>query len=115
MTIDHLEYLLVLAGCLAITAPLEAVGSGVYRQATRAARAILPVAAVFVVWDVIAIGAHVWTYNPRFVTGVHLPGALPVEEVLFFVVIPVCGILTYNAVDAILRRLRSSRQRVRRV
>ncbi|GAC1406037.1 MAG: hypothetical protein NVS4B6_19940 [Mycobacterium sp.] len=55
-----------------------------------------------------------WTYNPRFVTGLHLPGSLPLEEVLFFVVIPICGILTYNAVDAILRRLRRSRHNARR-
>jgi lycopene cyclase domain-containing protein len=114
MTSGHWQYLLVLAACLAITAPLEAFGPGVYRQAGRAARAIVPVAVVFIVWDVIAIAAHVWTYNPRFITGLHLPGALPVEEVLFFAVIPVCGILTYNAVDTLLQRLRRSRHSVRR-
>ena len=27
--------------------------------------AVLPVAAVFVIWDAIAIAAHVWTYNPQ--------------------------------------------------
>ena len=32
--------------------------------------AVLPVAAVFVVWDAIAIAAHVWTYNPQYVTGI---------------------------------------------
>jgi hypothetical protein len=30
---------------------------------------------------------------------------------LFFVVIPLCGLLTYNAVDAILARLRRVRDR----
>ena len=52
---DRWHYLLVLAGCLAITAPLEFFGAGVYRRAGRAARAILPVAAVFLIWDGIAI------------------------------------------------------------
>src|SRR5215218_32492 len=106
---DRWQYLLVLTACLAITAPLELFGAGVYRQAWRTAAAVLPVAAVFVAWDAIAIAAHIWTYNPRYVTGLKLPGRLPVEELLFFVVIPLCGLLTYNAVAAILARLRRAR------
>jgi lycopene cyclase domain-containing protein len=109
VTVDRWQYLLVLAACLAITAPLEMFGDGVYRQLRRVVRAVLPVAAVFVVWDVIAIAAHVWAYNPRYITGLALVGHLPVEELLFFVVIPLCGLLTYNAVEAILKRLRRRR------
>jgi lycopene cyclase domain-containing protein len=109
--LDQCQYLFVLAACLAITAPLEMFGSGVYRQPRRIVAAVLPVVAVFIVWDVVAIAAHVWTYNPRYVTGLQLPGSLPIEELLFFVVVPVCGLLTYNAVDAILRRLRRIRAR----
>ncbi|MGV0642827.1 lycopene cyclase domain-containing protein [Mycolicibacterium sp. XJ879] len=101
---DRWHYLLVLAGCLAITAPLEFFGAGVYRRAWRAAAAILPVAAVFVLWDVVAILAQVWTFNPLYVTGVELVGIMPLEELLFFFVIPLCGLLTYNAVDTILQR-----------
>ncbi len=70
---DHWQYLFVLGACLAITAPLELFGSGVYRQHGRTAGAVLPVAAVFVVWDALAIAADVWTYNPRYVTGHRLP------------------------------------------
>jgi lycopene cyclase domain-containing protein len=105
----HWQYLGVLAACLAITAPLEFFGPGVYRQPWRTVRAVLPVAVVFVIWDAIAIAAHVWWYNPRYVTGLRLPGQMPIEELLFFVVIPLCGLLTYNAVNAILRRIRRSR------
>jgi lycopene cyclase domain-containing protein len=100
--VDHWQYLLVLAACLVITAPLEALGAGVYRRTWRAARAVLPVAAVFVLWDIVAIAAHVWTYNPNYVTGMGIPGVIPLEELLFFIVIPLCGLLTYNAVDTIL-------------
>jgi lycopene cyclase domain-containing protein len=103
---DRWQYLIVLGACLAITAPLELLGSGVYRQVWRTAGAVLPVAAVFVVWDAIAIAAHVWTYNPDFVTGFQLPGQMPIEELLFFIVIPLCGLLTYNAVDTILEWVR---------
>ena len=90
---DHWQYLIVLAACLLITAPLEMFGPGVYRQAGAPARAVLPVAAVFVAWDAVAIAAHVWTYNPQFVTGLELPGRIPIEELLFFIVIPLCGLL----------------------
>lgn len=102
---DRWQYLFVLASCLVITAPLEFMGTGVYRQPRRAARAVLPVALVFIVWDALAIAAHIWTYNPRYVTGIELPAALPLEELLFFIVIPLCGLLTYSAVDGILGRV----------
>ena len=36
----------------------------------------------------------------------HLPFAVPIEEVLFFIVIPICGLLTYSAVSTILGWLR---------
>jgi lycopene cyclase domain-containing protein len=102
--VDHWQYLIVLAGCLAITLPLEILRPGVYRQLWRTARAVLPVAAVFVLWDEVAIGNHLWTYNPEYVTGVNIPFRMPIEEVLFFLVIPLCALLTYNAVNAILNR-----------
>jgi lycopene cyclase domain-containing protein len=101
---DRWQYLVVLAACVAITLPLEIFGDGVYRQAWRVARAVLPVTAVFLLWDEVAIAAHVWTYNPAYIAGVSVPVGLPIEEVLFFVVIPVCALLTYSAVSAILER-----------
>ncbi|HET9563467.1 MAG TPA: lycopene cyclase domain-containing protein [Mycobacterium sp.] len=103
---DRWQYLMVLGACLLITAPLELFGSGVYRQSRRAAAAVLPVAAVFLIWDAIAVAAHVWSYNPRYILGVIAPGDVPLEEVLFFVVIPLCGLLTYSAVDSLLSALR---------
>jgi lycopene cyclase domain-containing protein len=105
---DRWQYLIVLGACLTITAPLELFGAGVYRQWWRAARAVLPVAVIFLLWDAVAIAAHVWTYNPLYITGFRLPGHIPIEEVLFFVVIPLCGLLTYNAVTAMLERFKRS-------
>jgi lycopene cyclase domain-containing protein len=108
---DRWQYLIVLGACLFITAPLEIFGAGVYRQARRAAIAVLPVAGVFVVWDAVAIAANVWTYNPQFVTGFELPAGIPIEELLFFIVIPLCALLTYSAVDTILTYVRKIRAR----
>lgn len=99
---DHWQYLIVLGLCLAITAPLEIFGKGVYRQARRAVYAVAPVAAIFLIWDAVAIAAGIWTYDGRYLAGVDIPPHVPIEEVLFFVVIPLCGLLTYNAVSTIL-------------
>jgi len=103
---DRWQYLIVLAACLAITAPLELFGDGVYRQPARTLRAVLPVTLVFVVWDAVAIAADVWTYNPRYMSGITIGFGIPVEELLFFIVIPLCGLLTYNAVTAMLVRIK---------
>lgn len=110
---DRYQYLLVLAACITITAPLELFGNGVYRQPRRTLTAILPVAAVFVVWDVLAIAGDVWTYNPRYVTGWTVFGIIPIEELLFFLVIPLCGLLTFSAVEAVLGWLRQRTVRSR--
>ena len=101
----HFQYLMLMACCLAVTAPLELLGARVYRQPRRLLRAVLPVAVVFLAWDAIAIAAGVWTYNPRYVTGVRLPFRIPLEELVFFLVIPVCAILTYGCVQALGARL----------
>ncbi|RSN30061.1 lycopene cyclase domain-containing protein [Amycolatopsis sp. WAC 04169] len=110
-----IEYLLVLAACVLVTLPLELAGARVYRQPKRLARALLPVAVVFLVWDAVAIAGEVWGYAPEFVTGIRAPFSLPQEEILFFVVIPVCGVLTYEAVQLTLAAVqRRGKQAVRR-
>jgi lycopene cyclase domain-containing protein len=97
----HLTYLAILAGCLLGTAPLEFVlHVGVYRQWRRLGVAILPVAVVFAVWDVLAIHAGMWHYDGSYLVGVTLPGSLPLEELLFFLVVPLCAVLTLEAVRA---------------
>jgi lycopene cyclase domain-containing protein len=101
---DRWQYLIVLAACLAITLPLEIFGGGVYRRPWRVIRAVLPVAALFLIWDEVAIAKHVWTYNRAYVIGADVPFQLPIEEVLFFLVIPLCALLTYGAVSTLLDR-----------
>jgi len=90
------HYLGVLAACIAVTLPLEAVlGAWVYRRPARLAATVLPVVAVFAAWDVVAAHRGHWWWSPQQVIGLRLLG-LPIEEWLFFVVIPVCALLTYE-------------------
>jgi len=97
-------YLLVLVACLAGTLPLELVlGVRVYRRALRLLLALVPTVAVFVSWDIAAIAAGHWHYDLRQMTGVVLPGRLPLDELLFFVVVPTCAILGFEAVRLVRR------------
>ena len=92
-------YLLLLAGCLLGTLPLELVlHVGVYRRWRRLLLSVACVLVPFVTWDVWAIAEHQWRYDPQQIVGWLLPGHLPIEELLFFLVVPLCAILTYEAV-----------------
>ena len=93
------EYLLLLGACLLITLPLEFVfRARVYRRPRALLLALLPVVVVYSVWDLVGIHRDHWRYEPTKVTGWQLPGGMPVEELAFFIVIPVCGLLTLEAV-----------------
>ena len=97
----RLTYLLILVGCLIGTAPLEIfLHTRVYARLPRLAGAVVPVAVVFGGWDIAAIAANWWHYDARHLVGVTLPGKLPLEELLFFLVIPTCAVLTLEAVRA---------------
>lgn len=103
---DRWQYLILMALCLAVTAPLEFVGGGVYRRPVRLVRSVLPVAAVLLLWDALAIAGAVWDFSPQYLTGWLLPLRIPVEELTFFLVIPLCALLTYTAVETILQRVK---------
>ncbi|HJQ42655.1 MAG TPA: lycopene cyclase domain-containing protein [Jatrophihabitantaceae bacterium] len=98
---QHLLYLALLVGCLLGTLPLEFVlHTHVYARWRRLALALLPAVVLFGGWDVFAIARHTWRYDDRYLVGITLPGRLPIEELLFFAVIPTCAILTLEAVRA---------------
>jgi lycopene cyclase domain-containing protein len=97
-----------MAACLVVTLPLELVlRARVYRRLPTLLWALLPVVLVFSVWDIGGILRQHWTYNPRFVSGIDLVLGMPVEELTFFIVVPVCGLLTYEAVGQGLALIRS--------
>jgi lycopene cyclase domain-containing protein len=94
-------YLVILGGCLLGTAPLEIfLHTRVYARWVRLAVTLVPIALVFSAWDVAAIAARWWHYDVDYLVGIRLPGRLPIEELLFFLVIPTCAVLTLEAVRA---------------
>jgi lycopene cyclase domain-containing protein len=97
--LSHLAYLLILVAFVLGTLPLELVlGTRVYAQWRRLLATLLPVVIAFGGWDVYAIHRGLWSYDGHYLIGLTLPGRLPLEELLFFLVIPTCAVLTYEAV-----------------
>jgi lycopene cyclase domain-containing protein len=98
----HFTYLAILAACLVGTLPLEVVlHARVYARWPRLVATLVPVVIAFGAWDVAEIHAGAWSYDPRYIVGVDLPGRLPLEELLFFIVIPLCALLTFEAVQVV--------------
>lgn len=111
MNIDPWQYVLLMSACLILTLPLEFVlGARVYRRPLRLLQAVLITVLVFSIWDIIAIQAGLWSYSERFTSGIMLPLGLPLEELLFFIAIPICGLLTYEAVGRVLLFFKSLRK-----
>lgn len=100
-----MTYLAVLVGCLVGALWLEPVRRiGVLRQWRRLGLTLVPVAAGFLVWDLAAVAAGHWSFDESQVVGVWLPGGLPIEEVLFFLVVPLCAVLGFEAVRQVIAR-----------
>jgi lycopene cyclase domain-containing protein len=96
---EQFTYLGLLLGCLVVTAPLELLlRVRVYARWRRLLLAVLPEFAVFVVWVLYAIAQGHWNYSATRTLDVRLPGGIPVEEVLFFLVVPLCSVLALEAV-----------------
>jgi lycopene beta-cyclase len=96
---DRYQYLILMGLCLLVTLPLELVlGARVWRRPRRLLAALLPTAAIFIVWDLIAVARDHWRFSDRLTTGWEVLPDFPVDEVVFFVAIPICAILTLEAV-----------------
>lgn len=55
-------------------------------------------AAFFIFWDYFKTAYQVWGFNPRYYLGITFMG-LPIEELLFFVVIPFCCVFIYKCLN----------------
>ena len=98
----HLTYLAVLAGCLLGALWVEPVlHVHVVRRWRRLAITLAVVVVIFGGWDVAAVAAGHWRYDPAQTLGVRLLAGLPLEELLFFLVVPFAAILGFEAVRAV--------------
>lgn len=71
---------------------------GVIRRIKRVALSILPTAIIFLIWDYYAVANGHWWFDKNQVVGIFGPSGIPIEEFLFFFVVPLAALLTIEAV-----------------
>jgi lycopene cyclase domain-containing protein len=101
MGLERWSYVAMLAFCLAGTLPLvPAFRLRVLRQPGRLLLTVLAAGSPFLLWDLYATHARHWNFDPAQTLPWRVAG-IPLEEVGFFVVIPVVTVLTYEAVKVV--------------
>ncbi|WP_319226432.1 lycopene cyclase domain-containing protein [Draconibacterium orientale] len=68
-----------------------------YKQWKYVFPSILLVALVYIVFDVNFTNRGIWGFNPEYLSGIYL-FSLPLEEILFFVVIPYASIFLHESI-----------------
>lgn len=72
-------------------------------------KALFPAIAIsataFIIWDELFTTWGVWGFNPDYLLGIYL-GHLPLEEVLFFVIVPFASVFIYECVRYFLPKLK---------
>ena len=98
----HLSYVailaFVLAGCLWLELVLR---TRVFARWRRLVLAIVPVVLVFFLWDAYAVAQGHWWFDSDRILGLYAPASVPIDEIAFFVVIPIASILTLEAVRSV--------------
>jgi len=103
MSALHWSYVAMLAFCIAGTLPLvPAFRLRVLRQPRRLALTVLLAGSPFLLWDLYATDAGHWWFDDDQTLPARVAG-LPLEEIGFFVVIPVVSVLTLEAVRVVRR------------
>jgi lycopene cyclase domain-containing protein len=109
MSLQQWSYVAMLAFCLAGTLPLiPAFRLGVLRQPRRLLVTIIAAGSPFLLWDLYATRAGHWRFDAAQTLPWRVAG-LPLEEISFFVVIPLVTVLTYEAVGVVRRHDRAIR------
>jgi lycopene cyclase domain-containing protein len=78
-----------------------ALRTRVFKRPRRLLLTVLPVTLPFLVWDAYAISQGHWWFDTDRILGVYLPGEIPLDDLLFFIVIPIASILTLEAVRSV--------------
>ncbi len=74
---------------------------GVLRRIKRALLSIIPVAIPFIIWDAYAVANGHWEFDPEQILGIYGPFRIPLEEFLFFLIVPMAAIMTIEGVRTV--------------
>jgi lycopene cyclase domain-containing protein len=103
MELTHLTYLIILITSIAAPIALSFDKKvQYYRNFKYIFPSILVTAIFFWIWDIRFTDGQVWSFNPKYVIGIDILH-MPVEEWLFFIVIPYCCIFIYEVLKVYLK------------
>ena len=74
---------------------------GVLRRIKRVVLSVLPISSLFLIWDAYAISKGHWFFDRNQILGIYGPLDIPLEEYLFFIVIPLAAIMTIEGVTTV--------------
>lgn len=110
MSLPHWSYVAMLVFCLLGTLPLIPVFRlSVLRQPGRLLLTIALAGTPFLLWDLYATHAGHWWFDAAQTLPWRVAG-VPLEEISFFIVIPVVSVLTYEAVTVALSSTQTRRR-----
>ena len=67
---------------------------------------VLP-AIFYIIWDTLFTKINVWSFNPAYTIGIPVFG-LPLEEILFFFIVPYCCLFIYECIHVYFPLLRTT-------
>lgn len=109
MEIKNFTYLIILIASISVPLILSFDKKvQYYKNLKYILPAILITAAVFWLWDIRFTEAKVWSFNPEYTIGINFKG-MPIEEWLFFIVIPYSCVFIYEVLKVYLEKYEFTR------
>lgn len=104
----HYTYFLILAAALAGPMALSFDRKvAFYKKWKYVFSAMLLPALFYIIWDAWFTSLNVWSFNEKYIIGAYLLH-LPVEEILFFFVVPYCCTFIYECIRVYFPRLQTT-------
>jgi lycopene cyclase domain-containing protein len=95
---NHYTYFLILLGSIAGPLLLSFDKKvGFYKKWKYVFPAMIIPALLYIIWDIFFTQKGVWSFNEAYITGIKIVN-LPLEEVLFFLIIPYCCLFVYECI-----------------
>jgi len=104
MEFKNFTYLILLVGSIFVPLLLSFdTKVQYYKNLKYILPAIFTTAAIFWVWDIRFVEAQVWSFNPEYTIGLAFIG-MPIEEWLFFIVVPYSCVFIYEVLKFYLEK-----------
>ncbi|MEI7501859.1 MAG: lycopene cyclase domain-containing protein [Paludibacter sp.] len=100
MPLEKYTYLILMAFCLIFPLAFSFDKRvAFYKNWGKLFVATIVPAAFFIAWDVWFTSRSIWSFNDSYVVGIKIFN-LPIEEILFFIVIPYCSIFVFEVLKS---------------